>query len=673
MSTRRVVPGRLLAATGLLLLAVGGATTPAQAVATPAAAAGEVTIDHAQPVDGAVELLVSLPPDAQPALDEVTVTIGGTPVAATAEPAAAAGLVRRTAVLAIDTSLSMAGERIASAEAAALAYLAAVPADVEVGVVTFDGDVTTVLEPTRDRAAARTAVTDLELQPDTALYQGVSGAIAATGDADAGQRSVLLLSDGEDSTSASLAGTLREVQRSGVLLDVVALQQRGPAASALQLLAQQGRGRVLDAAAPTALTAAFEAEAEALARQVAVTAELPDDVPADGNADVTVSLPAADGTLSAAAYLPVTRSADPEARAAAEVAAQEAAAEAARAEVAAPSAGGPDVSMVLALVGVAAVGIGLLGVVLTLGGTRKVPAKEAALRAQLEAYGVLGAPAAGSRPEEQADARESLGDQARGVAEKALAGSTGLETRIAARLEGAASRTTPAEWLLIHAGLVVAGGLLGLLLGRGGILLVLVGLLVGLVGPWVYLGMKQARRLKAFSEALPDTLQLMAGSLSAGLSLAQSIDTIVREGAEPMASEFKRVVVESRLGVPFEDAMTGVAERMRSNDLGWVVMAIKIQREVGGNLAELLLTVAGTLREREYLRRHVRALSAEGRLSAWVLGGLPPGFLLYLTVSNPTYVQPLYSTPIGWVMLAGAGLLMGVGVLWMVKAGKVEM
>ena len=104
----------------------------------------------------------------------------------------------------------------------------------------------------------------------------------------------------------------------------------------------------------------------------------------------------------------------------------------------------------------------------------------------------------------------------------------------------------------------------------------------------------------------------MSGSLSAGLSLAQSIDTIVREGNEPIASEFRRVVIESRLGVTLEDSLEGVAERMESRDFEWVVMAIRIQREVGGNLAELLLTVAATLREREYLRRHVQRAVGRG-------------------------------------------------------------
>jgi tight adherence protein B len=111
---------------------------------------------------------------------------------------------------------------------------------------------------------------------------------------------------------------------------------------------------------------------------------------------------------------------------------------------------------------------------------------------------------------------------------------------------------------------------------------------------------------------------------------------------------------------------------MESKDFHWVVMAIRIQREVGGNLAELLLTVAATLRERDYLRRHVRALSAEGRLSCYILGGLPPGFLLYLTLSKPDYTKPMYTTPIGWILCAGMAVLLGVGILWMSKVAKVD-
>ncbi len=158
----------------------------------------------------------------------------------------------------------------------------------------------------------------------------------------------------------------------------------------------------------------------------------------------------------------------------------------------------------------------------------------------------------------------------------------------------------------------------------------------------------------------------------AGLSLAQSIDTIVREGSEPIASEFRRVLVETRLGVNLETALAGVGERYESKDFEWVVMAINIQRQVGGNLAELLDTVAGTIREREYMRRQVAALAAEGKLSAFVLGGLPPIFLLYLSFTKWDYVSVLFSRPLGWLMLGGGAVILGVGAFWMSRIIKVE-
>jgi tight adherence protein B len=211
-----------------------------------------------------------------------------------------------------------------------------------------------------------------------------------------------------------------------------------------------------------------------------------------------------------------------------------------------------------------------------------------------------------------------------------------------------------------------------MLLGGGSLGLGVLFLALGAVGPWFYLGFKRSRRRKAFERSLPDTLQLMSGSLAAGLSLAQSVDTIVREGNEPVSSEFRRVLVETRLGVALEDALDGVAERFESKDFAWVVMAIRIQRQVGGNLAELLDTVAATMREREYMRRQVAALAAEGKLSAIVLAGLPPLFMLYLLMTRRDYVMVMFSDPVGWLMLGGAGLLLGVGTLWMSRLVKVE-
>jgi tight adherence protein B len=263
-------------------------------------------------------------------------------------------------------------------------------------------------------------------------------------------------------------------------------------------------------------------------------------------------------------------------------------------------------------------------------------------------------------------------ESAKTAAANMLKRNRGLEVRIAQRLEGAGSKWRPAEWLLFHAGIFIVTSIVGLLLGGGNLILGLIFMALGAVGPWFYLGFRRKRRKKKFERSLPDTLQLMSGSLAAGLSLAQSVDTIVREASEPIASEFRKVLVETRLGLSLETALQGVADRFQSKDFDWVVMAINIQRQVGGNLAELLNTVAATMREREYMRRQVAALAAEGKLSAMVLGALPPVFLLYLLLSNRAYVMVLFQRPLGIAMLVGGAVILSVGVFWMSRIVKVE-
>ncbi len=277
---------------------------------------------------------------------------------------------------------------------------------------------------------------------------------------------------------------------------------------------------------------------------------------------------------------------------------------------------------------------------------------------------------AGSR-DEKPETEAALA-QATQAMQGVLQRNQGLETKISARLEAAGSDLKASEWLLLHAAIFVITTLVGLLLGGGNLVVGLLFMALGGFGPWIYLGIRRNQRRKKFETLLPETLQLMSGSLSAGLSLMQSVDTIVREGGEPVKTEFKRVLVETRIGVSLEDALEGVAERFDSRDFRWVIMAIRIQRQVGGNLAELLNTVAATMREREYIRRQVGALSAEGKLSAAVLGGLPPAFFLYLFVSNREYIEPLFSDTRGIVMLLGGVLWLGVGVFWMSKLVKVE-
>jgi tight adherence protein B len=180
------------------------------------------------------------------------------------------------------------------------------------------------------------------------------------------------------------------------------------------------------------------------------------------------------------------------------------------------------------------------------------------------------------------------------------------------------------------------------------------------------------RRKRQFQAQLPDMLQLMSGTLRAGYSMMQGVEAVSQEVAEPMGRELRRVVTESRLGRPLEAALEAVAERMDSPDFAWAVMAIRIQREVGGNLSELLLTVAETMVARERLRRDIAALTAEGKISAIVLGALPVllGFAMY--VINPEYMGVLIHESIGHLLLFGAVALALFGFWWMKKTIEIE-
>ena len=206
----------------------------------------------------------------------------------------------------------------------------------------------------------------------------------------------------------------------------------------------------------------------------------------------------------------------------------------------------------------------------------------------------------------------------------------------------------------------------------GSIFMTLVAGVLAVLVPFALLGFRIRRRQKAFVSLLPDMLTLLAGTLKAGYSVAQGFESVSTEIDEPMGRELRRVVTETRLGRPLEEALEAVAERMGSDDFAWAVMAIRIQREVGGNLAELLTTVADTMTQRERLRREVATLTAEGRLSAIIIGLLPPGLAAALFVLNPDYIGGLFEPGLGYGLLAGAVVMMGIGFAWMKKTITIE-
>jgi tight adherence protein B len=203
-----------------------------------------------------------------------------------------------------------------------------------------------------------------------------------------------------------------------------------------------------------------------------------------------------------------------------------------------------------------------------------------------------------------------------------------------------------------------------------------VGLVLGLVLPAVlapsFLSVMRGRRRRKFGDQLGETLLLLAGSLRAGYGLVQAVDSVARESEKPMSDEFGRVVVETRLGRDLNEALNAVANRVGSEDFQWVVEAMEIHRDVGGDLAEVLDHVGDTIRARSRVQRQVRALSAEGRMSATVLFILPFGVALLVASSNPDYLDELFTTNAGRVMLVGAGTLLVLGGLWLRRIVKPE-
>jgi tight adherence protein B len=641
---RRIALSGVLAAGLLLLVATPAAATTSGRIAGKENTAGKlgITFQANDLAEGA-----TIDPKS------VRVTVDGSPLPSKATPLATTP-VTRTAVLAFDNSRSM-GPRLADAKKAAAVFLDTVPDDVKVGLVTFGETATQDVDPTTDRAEVLNVINRLTIDDTkgTALYDGVVAALSLAGTV--GARSVLTLTDGDDVRSnATKDDAVAAVKASGAALDAVYIgPDPVPPADLVTLVAGAG-GQVLDPQLAE-LASVFEQAARAISSQVQITVQVPARL-AGKSADVRVAATAGGVPIADTAsngFSKATAGAD-------------------RYGPQAVEAGTPLVSDSLLPVAIGALFLGflvILGIAFTGGDVSN--RKQGRVRRRLSLYTVSGRSTAA-----RAQATTALGSSQVARSAVELAGRVvqrrDFDGELGRRLESAGVLLRPAEWMLIHIGVALGLSFLLLLVSGGAILATAVGLVLGLTAPWLYLSVKESRRTSLFLGQLPDTLQLVAGSLSAGYAMAQAIDTVVREGQQPITGEFNRALVEARLGVPIEDALDGVATRMQSRDFAWVVMAIRIQREVGGNLAELLTTVAGTLRERERLRRQVRVLSAEGRLSAWILGLLPPGFALYLVLVRPEYLKPLVTDPLGLLLLGVGVFLLVVGAAWMSKAVKVE-
>lgn len=255
-----------------------------------------------------------------------------------------------------------------------------------------------------------------------------------------------------------------------------------------------------------------------------------------------------------------------------------------------------------------------------------------------------------------------------GFAERVLE-KQGRGARLADQLELAGIALTPAAFVTraaIWAGVALVLGLV-IALWRGGPawLLPIVLVAVAVFGARVVISRRLAKRRSTFADQLDDTLQLLASSLRAGHSLPAAVNAVAAEAEAPTSEEFGRLLNKHRLGFDLGQAIEECAERMACEDLAWTAQAVTIHREVGGNLGEVLDHVGDTIRERNGIRRQVRTLSAEGRMSANVLIALPILIAVVLSVLSPTYLTLFFTTPIGWLMIGVSIVLFAIGVLWL--------
>lgn len=247
----------------------------------------------------------------------------------------------------------------------------------------------------------------------------------------------------------------------------------------------------------------------------------------------------------------------------------------------------------------------------------------------------------------------------------------GVTASVRSQLRKADLKFTVTEYFMLHVILSVGLGAIGLMtrgVFGGGI-----GVIAGFFAPRIYLGIKQGQRFNAFQDQLPDILSLWVNSLRAGYSVPQAMEAVAREAPPPSSDEFKRVVSEIQIGIPMEIALNNMLARIESEDLDLVFTAVNIQREVGGNLAEILETISHTIRERIRIKGEIRTLTASGRATGTLIGLLPIGLAVFLYLVNPDYMGQLFfgppvganipglPIPCGWPIVAAGLIMMGIG------------
>jgi len=549
-------------------------------------------------------------------------------------------------VLAIDVSQSM-RSTIDRAKAAADQFVRNLPDGSQVAVVAFGATTEVLIDSTADLATVRSriAATDIDPQTGTALNEAVAQAAELAASPSASTPSIVLLSDGKDDQRrregdvVSQEEAIDTLHSSGARLWAVSLPPQDD--EALEALAGDD-GRVLAVSDASELEGIYQGLASDLSREYVLRYESE----AAGETELTVTLDY--GSLLSQDTTTVTIDGEASARTTGGQA------------VTAISAGDEGGASPLGTFGAFVLAVLALAVASATFWLAVLLPHVPRPGDRLSAY---------SYSETTGDRLTAFARWTTEVTDRQLR-HRDLGTRLDARLESAGLDIRPGEFVVIVASVVVVMATIGIFIG-GGLLGFMLALLVP-VSVRVWLGRRRDKRQAAFADQLTDVLQLIAGSLRAGYSLNQGIDSVSRDADEPAATEFRRILIEHRLGRDLNEAMANCAERMDNEDFSWVVQAIGIHREVGGDLARVLDNIVSTIRDRATVHRQVRTLSAEGRMSARVLTSLPILVMVSLQFTSPDYLSPMLSEPLGLVLLGVAALLIMVGLLVIRRMTKIQ-
>ncbi len=621
--------------------------------ATPQQSANKLQINKIDATNSAA-VAVNFTYNGAPAdLQKLTLRENGSQVSASAPQLLSSTGVHRALVLAIDISGSMVTNGgLETAKKKMHELVNGKSAGDQMGLVTFGFTAEVVQGLTDDAATLNKKIDSIHGDPKahTAMWDGVASATATLAAAPSLQHNMILVTDGSDDASSTSAAAARgdAVNTATTVFAIGITQQHQLDRGGLAALVRAAGGRLFIAPQATSIAAAFDQVATALGNQY-VTTYASNAKSGRNSIELNVG-----GTTQRASFTSGGVSAG---------------AQNLKPQILPGTSGPAFLRNTTALFG----GLLLFGIALGVAVyvvVQLIVSKRSGLDARLSHY--ADTPTGGTAPdgESQGLAQGALLQRAVALTE-GFAKDRGFLEKVEDKLELADIPLRAAEVMLFYFVAVVVVTLLALVLTQNIIVGLVVLAICLLAGP-ALLDQRARQRQRKFTAQLPDMLNLLSGALRAGFSLMQAVDAVSQEIEDPMGKEMRRVVTEARLGRDLEEALEDTAVRTGSADFAWAVMAIRIQREVGGNLAELLMTVAETMVQRERLRREVKSLTAEGRISAIVLGLLPPALAVAMYVINPDYMRPLFHDFTGQLALGLAIVMMIVGFLWMRQVVQID-